>query len=187
MSAGHCHSSGIHCLQCTAHDSWNLKSSLVSNLRYTFLIYWWDFLHFISWSARLTDNGWSHSIVVILWFLQVLKILSVRMMYSAWQWYTVVFWALLGCSLLPERGWDTAELTLKIGFICPFEFIDPIKLGEAIMVAQPSCLNIFRYSGRIPAILPKVIKLFSELNILSLYYPVNFHCSAFGSSSWDGK
>ena len=33
-------------------------------------------------------------------------------------------------------AWDPIELTLQVGFICPFAVIDPTDLGATIVVAQ---------------------------------------------------
>ena len=49
-------------------------------------------------------------------------------------------------------AWDAIELTLKVGFICPFVVIGSTELGTTIVVAQALCLTIFK--GRRPASLP---------------------------------
>ena len=43
-------------------------------------------------------------------------------------------------------AWDAVELTLKVGFICPFVVDDPTDLGATIVVAQALCLSIFNLS-----------------------------------------
>ena len=44
-----------------------------------------------------------------------------------------MFWALLW---LFSSAWNALELTMNIGFICPFVVIDPTNLGTKIVVAQ---------------------------------------------------
>ena len=39
-------------------------------------------------------------------------------------------------------AWDTLKLTLQVGFICPFEVIDPTNLDMTIGAAQALCLTL---------------------------------------------
>ena len=82
--------------------------------------------------------------------LFLLKIRSVRIL-------DTVVWSghCFGRSLLPGP-WDTIELTLIVGFVCPFVvFVDPTYLGATIVVV---CLTILNLSlCRIPALLPSVL------------------------------
>ena len=58
------------------------------------------------------------------------------------QWWvpTVLFFWLF------SSAWDAVQLTLQVGFICPFVVIDPTDLGATIVVAQALCLTIFNLS-----------------------------------------
>ena len=56
-------------------------------------------------------------------------------------------------------AWDAVELTLKIGFICPFVVIDSNAFSATIFVAEALCLIILNLSPtQQPAFLPKVMK-----------------------------
>ena len=44
-----------------------------------------------------------------------------------------MFWDI---AWLFSPAWDTIEVTLQVGFICPFVVIDPTYLGATIVVAQ---------------------------------------------------
>ena len=48
--------------------------------------------------------------------------------------------------LLFSPAWDAVQLTLQVGFICPFVVIDPSDLGATIVVAQALCLTIVNLS-----------------------------------------
>ena len=54
-----------------------------------------------------------------------------------------MFWDI---AWLFSPAWDTIEVTLQVGFICPFVVIDPTYLGATIVVAQALCLTIFNLS-----------------------------------------
>ena len=55
---------------------------------------------------------------------------------------------------------DAVNLTLKVGFICPFVVDDPTYLVATIVVAQALCLSIFNLSPMQKTCLgPMVIKL----------------------------
>ena len=58
------------------------------------------------------------------------------------QWWvpTVLFFWLF------SPAWDAVQLTLQVGFICPFVVIDPTDFGATIVVAQAVCLTIFNLS-----------------------------------------
>ena len=58
------------------------------------------------------------------------------------QWWvpTVLFFWLF------SPAWDAVQLTLQVGFICPFVVIDPTDLGATIVVAQALCLTIFKFN-----------------------------------------
>ena len=42
-------------------------------------------------------------------------------------------------------AWDAVELTLQVGFICPFMLIDPTDLGETIVVAHAEYLPFYQW------------------------------------------
>ena len=72
------------------------------------------------------------------------------------------------CAWLFSPAWDAVELTLRVGFICPFVVFDLTDLGAdiliaqgvihreyLILIAQAVCLTTFNLSRRgIPASLP---------------------------------
>ena len=43
-------------------------------------------------------------------------------------------WGITKITWLFSPAWDTVELTLKAGLICPFMFYDPTNLGAIIVV-----------------------------------------------------
>ena len=57
--------------------------------------------------------------------------------------------------------WDTVKLTLQVGCIFPFVFIDPTNIGATIMVAQALCLTTFSQTPNAEnlPVLPMLIKL----------------------------
>ena len=57
-------------------------------------------------------------------------------------------------------GWNDVKLTLKAGFVCPFDLIDPSILGATTeFLCQSFCPSLTYPQCRKPAFLLMVIKL----------------------------
>ena len=87
--------------------------------------------------------------VLLPWFL--LKVRYVRKL--------DMFMCLGALIWLYSPAWDAVQLTLKVGFICPFVVDDPTCLGATMVVAQAyACPSSTYPLHRKPAFLPMVIK-----------------------------
>ena len=117
---------------------------------------WWYGVEFEFWNLLLAVCCFADSMVgpdcVVLhpWFL--LKVRYDRILDTL-----VCLGALIW---LFSPACDAVNLTLKVGFICPFVVDDPTYLGATIVVAQALCCPSSTYPlRRKPAFLPMVIKL----------------------------
>ena len=88
-------------------------------------------------AASLADDGFRQAALLPPFLL---KIRPVRIL------DTIVCSGSLLWLFSPDWPGDAFELTLKVGFICPFVVIDPTDLGATQKLSQAICLSIFNLS-----------------------------------------